>query len=113
MQPSGPTIKREWITKDGSLLYRLEIDGIKAGQIVLEKNRLAYNSTLGWRFTDFIGNVLLTLSPEDISKSTPHSIKIGNQEWVFIVRRESVPKVILGISTEDENSLDITLIRMN
>ena len=113
MHPAGPMTKREWVTKDSSLLYRLEFDGIKSGQIVLGGNRLAYNSSLGWRFTDFIGNILLTISPEDISKATPQSIKIGEQEWVFIVRRESIPKLIPGIATEDENSLYITLIRMH
>ena len=112
VHPAGPTIKREWLTQDGSLLYRLEFDDIKTGQIVLDKNRLIYSSKLGWQFTGFDGNLLLTITSKDIRTSTPRSIKIGDHEWVFIVRGESIPKVIPGIATESENSLDITLIRI-
>ena len=112
MSPSGPVTKREWVSKNGTTLYRLEFDGIKAGQMILEKTRLTFNPIQGWRITDFDGNFLLAFSQDDIVSKRTQLLKLNTQEWTIMVRGQLIPKELPGIATESEHSLDLTLIRI-
>jgi len=113
MGPAGPIIKREWVSKKNSFLYRLEFDGAKAGQIILEKNRLTFNLIQGWRLTDFDGNFLMAFSQDDIVSKRTQLLKLNTQEWTVMVRGQHTPKEIPGIATESVHSLDLTLIRIH
>jgi hypothetical protein len=80
--------------------------------MLIDKTRLTFNNTDGWKLIDFEDMLILTISQADIDTKKPLEFIINNQKWVFIARKEFAPKVIPGIATEGENSLDITLIRM-
>ena len=57
--PAGPTTRNEWFSNGHSILYRLEIDGVKSGQMAVDKKKFIYNSINGWGLTDFDGNLIL------------------------------------------------------
>ena len=112
-QPYGTVTRKEWSVNPNAMLYRLEIDNATAGKMLLDKTRLTYNSTDGWKLTDFDDKLILTISQADIDAKKPIELKTNYQIWGLLVRGQNIPKVIPGIATEGKNSLDITLIRMH
>jgi len=109
----GTVVRKEWRINQNSPLYRLEVDKATAGKMLIDKTRLTYNKKDGWKLTDFEDKLLLKISQEDTQAKKTLSFKNKNQEWEFVIRGQNTPKEIPGIATEDENSLDVTLIRIH
>jgi hypothetical protein len=111
LHPAGPTTRREWRQKSSSVLYRIEIDRSRSGQIVFDGLSLIYNSKSGWSLVNAQQKSIIRITPNDIASKKLLHFKVGDQQWDMMVRGEEVPISRAGIATETENSIDITFSR--
>jgi len=112
IHPASPITQREWILNGESILYRLEVDSAKSGQITVNKTKLIYNAVNGWSLVDFDGNLILKLGKVDLDKGANLKIDFKNEKWSLQIRKQYIPVILQGIATESEHSLDVTFIRL-
>jgi hypothetical protein len=112
VHPAGPITRREWLLNTESILYRLEVDGAKSGQIAVNKTKLIYNAVNGWGLTDFDGNLILKIGKFDLDKKANLKIEFIDEKWSLHIRRQYIPVILPGIAVESEESLDVTFIRL-
>lgn len=112
VHPAGPIIRREWISNGKSILYRLEVDGAKSGQIAFNKTKLINHAINGWGLFDLDGNLILQLGKIEIDKRTYLKFEFNDEKWNLQVRKQHIPVILPGIATESEASVDVTFIRL-
>jgi len=107
--PSGPTTRREWRHAPGQPPYRIELEGVRSGRLVVGKARLWRQTDGRWTIESSVGQSI-----------TVHALGIGTKPplphfeesgvtWTVRVTGESRPTPQNGVASEDEPSLNLVL----
>ena len=113
IRPSGPIVKKEWISPVTSEAIRIEYYGITSGQIVVDNARLFLMPNQCWVLVMEDGNTenLSCLFDQFARKITFKTNR--SQRWaVDAVNVHEIPLRQPGIATETEPSIDLTIDRM-
>lgn len=107
--PSGPTTRREWRHAPGQQPYRIELDGVRSGRLVVGKARLWRQADGRWTIESSTGQRTTLRAPKMGTAPPPLLFEEGGVMWTVHVTGESVPAPQSGVAQEEEPSLSLVL----
>lgn len=109
--PAGPVIRRIWTDPVNNLPYKIEIHSLRSGGSLLKGVTLFKENVTGNWYLESLDNKTQLLMKSQSKNTNKLGLLSEGCIWEIKVTSEHIPKPAIGVATEDEPNLDVSIIK--
>ena len=109
--PAGPVIRRIWTDPVNNLPYKIEIHSLRSGGSLLNGVKLFKENVTGNWYLESVDSKTQLLMKSQSKNTNKLGLLSEGCNWEIKVISEHLPKPAIGVATEDESNLDVSIIK--